>query len=209
VLTVLSGEWPPLLDGAEHADERWAEADLSGAQAEAVRLRRCHLERVVLDGARLPDLELADVVLESCSLANLFALRAHVARVELRGCRLTGMDLAELGGGDLVLRGCRADLVSLRFARLLRATFVDCALTGADLSGADLRGARFEGCDLSGAELSGARLDRASLLGCRLDGVRSPAALRGVRMRWADVVGLAGAFAAALGVEVLDDEDRP
>ncbi|HEX8106004.1 MAG TPA: pentapeptide repeat-containing protein [Solirubrobacteraceae bacterium] len=199
-----------LIDGARHAGERWADAtpDLAAGEAEGVRLEGCALERVDLTGARLPGLELRDCRLTGCSLANVLALRADLVRVELRGCRLTGLDLAEVAGGDVLLEGCRADLSSLRFAKLTRATFRDCLLARADLGGADLRGAAFEGCDLSGAELSGARLERATLVNCRLDGVRGIEALRGVRMAWPDVVGLAAAFAAQLGIELLDDEDR-
>ena len=84
--------------------------------------------------------------------------------------------------------------------------FRDCLLTGADLSGADLRGARFERCDLTEAELRGARLEGAVLDGCRLTGVRGAEALRGARMRWADILELAGAFAAALDIELIEDE---
>ena len=42
----------------------------------------------------------------------------------------------------------------------------------------------------------------------RLEGVRSIADLKGAAMPWSDIVGHAGAFAAALGIGVLStDED--
>ena len=47
------------------------------------------------------------------------------------------------------------------------------------------------------------------LRGCALDGVSGLERLRGAAMPWADVVGNAGAFAAALGIRVLgEDADR-
>jgi uncharacterized protein YjbI with pentapeptide repeats len=78
-------------------------------------------------------------------------------------------------------------------------------MTGADLAGADLRGARFERCDLTEVELRDARLEGAVFDGCRLADVRGATALRGARMRWEDVVGLAGAFAGELGIGLLED----
>ena len=43
-------------------------------------------------------------------------------------------------------------------------------LSGADLSGLDLRGARITGADLSGADLRGAKVDAAALVRCRIEG---------------------------------------
>ena len=83
--------------------------------------------------------------------------------------------------------------------------FRDCLLTGADLSGADLRGARFERCDLTEVELRDARLEGAVLDGCRLAGVRGALALRGTKMRWEDILELAGAFAGELGIELIEE----
>jgi uncharacterized protein YjbI with pentapeptide repeats len=62
----------------------------------------------------------------------------------------------------------------------------------------------FVNCDLSGADLGGARLRRCELRGCTIDGIRGIESLRGVGMRWDDVVAAAGTFAAALGVKELE-----
>jgi uncharacterized protein YjbI with pentapeptide repeats len=195
-----------LADGAHHRHERWAGAGLSGQAARDVELAQAELRRVDLDGARLHRLTLTDVRLIDCSLANLDALGADLQRVTLEGCRMTGVALPEARLEDVAITGCRADLANLRFARGRRVRFEDCSLAQADLSGADLRGARLVGCDLRGAELAGALMAGAVLDGCRLDGLRGVGGLRGARMRWADVVELAGAFAAELGIELIEDE---
>src|SRR5215211_5738285 len=155
------------------------------------------LERVELSGSRLPRWSLRDTRLRECSLANLEAPWSEWRAVELHGCRLTGLDLRDSDG--------RADLMSLRSARLEGAAFRDCLLAGADLSGADLRGARFERCNLAEVELREARLEGAVFDRCRLADVRGAMALRGTRMRWEDVVSLAGAFAGELGIELIED----
>jgi uncharacterized protein YjbI with pentapeptide repeats len=81
---------------------------------------------------------------------------------------------------------------------------VDSLKSGCDLqelAGEDLL---LEGCDLREADLSGARFTRTELRGCRLDGVRGLDRLRGVGMRWEDVLESAGAFAGHLGVRLID-----
>ncbi len=196
-----------LSDHARHADAHWREEDLSGVHAEGVELVDCVLERVELAGAELPRLALTGVRLTDCSLANAQVLRADLARVDLRGCRLTGLELPEASGRLVRFADCRADLASLRFARFEHTAFTRTSLAQADLSQADLRGASFVDCDLTGADLSGARLEGAHFDGCRLADLRGVGSLRGARMRWVDVIGLTGALAAEIGIELLDDED--
>jgi hypothetical protein len=55
--------------------------------------------------------------------------------------------------------------------------------------------------------LGQAQLLRVELHGCRLEGLRAIGDLKGAAMPWPDVVAHAGAFAQALGVRVLEDED--
>ena len=148
---------------------------------------------------------LKETRLRDVDLANAEAPYSEWRVVELRSCRLTGFDLRDSTGLHVLFDDCRADLMSLRSAKLEGAIFRDCVLTGADLSGADLRGARFERCDLTEVELREARLEGALLDGCRLTGVRGALSLRGTKMRWDDVVELAPAFAGALDIELLEE----
>jgi uncharacterized protein YjbI with pentapeptide repeats len=148
---------------------------------------------------------LKDALLRDVDLANAEAPYSEWRVVELRGCRLTGFDLRDSSVLHVLFADCRADLMSLRSARLEGAIFRDCVLTGADFSGADLRGARFERCDLTEVELREARLEGAVLDGCRLAGVRGALSLRGARMRWDDVVELAPSFAGALEIELIEE----
>ena len=52
------------------------------------------------------------------------------------------------------------------------------------------------------------RVDRCELRGCTLDGLTGAERLRGAAMPWADILGHAGLLAAALGIRVLDDDER-
>jgi uncharacterized protein YjbI with pentapeptide repeats len=87
--------------------------------------------------------------------------------------------------------------------------FEDCRLAQADFREALWRDVRFDACDLTEAELTGLRIAGAELHGCTLDGLVATERLRGAAMPWADVVGHASVFAAALGIRVLTDDSEP
>ncbi len=148
--------------------------------------------------------DLLDVVMEDTDWANTVQLRPSWRRVELRRVRLTGAQLAEATLIDVTFADCRIDLASFRFARLERVAFRDCRLEEAEFGGARLKDVVFERCDLRAADFSAVKGAQVDLLGCRLDGLRGVDALRGARMRWADVVENAALFAAALEIETVD-----
>ena len=150
--------------------------------------------------------DLTDAVVDGADWSNAHAVRAVLNRVELRTCRLTGSELAESSLTDVVLDGCRLDLAGLRFAQLERVVFRDCRLDEADLQGARLRDVLFERCELRGAVLAGVKVERVEIAGGDLTGLRGAESLRGVRMRWNDVLANAPLFAGALGIAILDED---
>jgi uncharacterized protein YjbI with pentapeptide repeats len=83
-------------------------------------------------------------------------------------------------------------------------TFEDCLLAQTDFLEAQLESVRFHGCELSGANFRGARLDSCEFRRSDLTGVQGVESLRGAAMEWPDIVELAGTWAAALGIEVLE-----
>jgi uncharacterized protein YjbI with pentapeptide repeats len=204
---------PPLLERARLAglahDQVIGEAELAGdalpdQHARGVSFDTVLLTAVDLSGSALEHLRVADAELRDCNLANVRARQARIANAVFGGCRMTGVDLGEAVVRDVTLRGCRIDLASFSAARMERVSFEECVLEQTDFLEARLDGVRFHACALAGADLRGARLDRCELRGNQMDGVQGVASLRGAAMEWGDIVGMAGAFAAALGVEVLD-----
>jgi uncharacterized protein YjbI with pentapeptide repeats len=193
-------------------DARVEGLELTGAAPPATVARGVTIElcrvRGALAGARLHGLHLHDAELAGADLANLDAREGALQRLTASGCRLTGANLAEAGLRDVALTDCRLDYAVLALARLDRVTFRGCDLREVALDEAILRDVRFERCDLSRASLAKARLTRVTLEGCRLDGVRALGDLRGAAMPWPDVVAHAGAFAAALGIAVLEDDEE-
>jgi uncharacterized protein YjbI with pentapeptide repeats len=160
-----------------------------------------------LGGARLAGLHLRDAEVHEADLANADLRGAGLNDVTVRGGRLTGVRLQEASLRDVTFVDCRADLLVLASARLQRVCFTGCDLREATFEDCALQDICFTACDLSGATFTRARLQRVELVGCTLDGVRSLADLRGAAMPWPDVVANAGALAAALGIEVLHEDE--
>lgn len=151
------------------------------------------------------DDEYLDARFEDVDWSTRRESRFSARRVEIHRARLTGAQFPEGTFIDATFADCRADLTSFRFAKLQRVVFRDCRLEEADFYGAQLEDVLFERCDLRLASIDGVKSTRVELRGCNLEGLQGGEALRGVRMPWDDVVGSGPVFAAALGVEILDD----
>jgi uncharacterized protein YjbI with pentapeptide repeats len=169
-------------------------------------VEEARLVDVDLTGARLRGLRLLDVVVERGSLANLLAHEGSARRIVVTGARLTGLQWTRGTISDAVFRDCRIDLATFAGTSFERVTFEGCLLAQAEFREALWRSVRFEHCDLTEADLTGLRLDGCELRSCTLDRVIALDRLRGAAMPWADIVGHAGEFAAALGIRLLDED---
>jgi uncharacterized protein YjbI with pentapeptide repeats len=191
---------------ATFTDIEVVQASLVDQHANGVTLGTVGLSSVDLSGSRLEHLSIADAALTGCSLANVQGRSARVTRALIEGSRLTGFVLSEAALTDVTFRGCRADLASFGFSHLVRVTFEDCLLAQTDFLDARLDAVRFLDCDLSRADFRGARLEGCEFRRCDLAGVEGAASLRGAAFEWPAIVAMAGTWAAALGIEVLDDD---
>ncbi len=178
---------PPELE--DHAE--WRELELGGDD---------------LSGGSARGIELTDVVLRNCNAANLTLLKGSLSRCAFTGCRMTGLALADCTLEDVRFTDCLIDLAAFGFTRFRRVIFTGCILRDADFSEARFESVRFHRCEMQSATFTGARFAKSEMRGCTLEGIRGIEGLKGVAMDWSDVVGLAGTFAAALGIEVLDED---
>lgn len=192
-------------DDAHCSEALVRELAAPGLRAAGVSVTGSCLEDADLSAAALHGLSLRDCELRRANLANVDARGGSLRRVVVEGGRLTGLTLAEGRLEDVTLRGCRADLCSFGRALLLRVVFEDCILRDCDFAETRLQSVRFERCDLSAADFGDARFTRCEVRDSRLEGVRAPARLSGVAMTLSDIVAASTTFAAALGVEVLDE----
>lgn len=193
------------IDDEDELEEVELRGDLSGAQARSIAIERSRLVGVRLTGADLPRLRLVDCVLEGCDLSGAFLEKGGWNRVALVDCRLSGTVLTSSSLRHVRWSRCRADDVVLRFTTSEQILFEECAMGGADLASASVTGGRILGSDLTSADVSQAKLPGLRLQGSTLDGVRGASALRGVVIASAQVVPVALAVFAGLGIEI-DDE---
>jgi uncharacterized protein YjbI with pentapeptide repeats len=190
-------------------DDRICELELIGAElsdqhASGVGFETVKLAGVDLSGSRLEHLSIVDGALHDCNLANVYSPRARLNRVVIERSRMTGIDLAQATLVDVAIRGCRVDLASFGSCRLERVTFDDCLLAQTDFLEARLDAVRFHDCELTRGDFRGARLRHCEFRRSDLADLQGIESLRGAAMQWPDIVAMAGAWAAALGVEVLD-----
>jgi uncharacterized protein YjbI with pentapeptide repeats len=179
-----------------------------GLRVEGVSFAEGRLVDPDLSGARLRGLRLDDLTIERGNLANLAAPELSLRRLVISGARLTGAQWTHGTIADTVFRDCRIDLATFAGTTFERTTFEDCLLAQTDFREALLRSVRFDRCDLTEADLTGVRIDRCELRGCTLDGLAGLERLRGAAMPWADVVGHAALIADALGIRILEEDER-
>ena len=187
---------PPRFDDADPGTALPAEI--------GVMIDELRLDGASLAGGRHRGLTIRDCELRACDLSTLSAREGRLLRAELTGCRATGLDWPEGSVRDVTFRDCQLDLASFRFSALQRVVFEDCVLREADFAETRCESVRFDACDLTGASFERATLRRCELRGCTLEAVQGIEGLRGAAMEWADIVALAPALAAALGIRVLD-----
>ena len=180
-------------------------AVLAGQRASGVTFTSCRLVDVQLAGSHLESLALTEVAVDRGDLSNVEARRAGLRVASLTGCRMTGIALTGATLRDVTIRSAQLDLASFAGARLTRVTFEDCVMRQADVMDAELESVRFHSCDMTEFDLRGAKLARCELRDCRLEGVRGADRLRGAAKPWSDIVGLAGVWAADLGIRTPDE----
>ncbi|MFT2018304.1 pentapeptide repeat-containing protein [Streptomyces sp. 796.1] len=189
-------------DGVEFADLDLRDQDGAGARFLDCALRRCALDETVLGNARFIDSVLDGVHGVGTDLAG-----AGLRDVELTDARLGG---AQAHGGAwerVVVRGGKIDYLNLRRATLKDVTFEDCVLVEADFGGAELERVSFAGCTVRRVDFTAARLADVDLRNvAELDVARGLDALSGATISPSQLLDLAPAFAAQLGIRVEQSE---
>jgi uncharacterized protein YjbI with pentapeptide repeats len=169
---------------------RFLESAVTDCVFSGTRMRRTRFNDLWASGTRFTAVALAesdwlDSALVGCSLAGVEAFGARLRRV--------------------VLRRCKLDSVNLRGAVLHDVVFQDCVLRDVDLGGAALDGVAFPGSRLQQVRLGRATLNRTDLRDAlSIDLADGYDSLRGAVISQVQLLDLAPAFAAALGITVKD-----
>ena len=128
--------------------------------------------------------------------------RSSWHEVTLDDCALAGCELYGTVLRGVTLRGCVLDAVNLRGATLQDVAFENCVLRDLDLGSATLTGLRFPACRVERLDLTNATLTEVDLRGAELDMARGLDRLAGAVVDAGQLMTLAPAMAAHLGLEV-------
>ncbi|WP_043265613.1 pentapeptide repeat-containing protein [Streptomyces sp. CT34] len=196
-------------DGAELEPEgdydglEFAGTDCSGQSARGARFMDCALRRCVLDEAVLSRARIIDSVLSGVRGVGTDLSQAMLRDVEVSDARLGGIQLHGSVLERVVVRGGKIDFLNLRKAKLRDVVFEGCVLVEADFGGAELERVTFDDCTLARVDFSAARMKDVDLRGAAaLDIARGIDSLAGAVISSAQLMDLAPAFAAQVGVRV-------
>ncbi|SEO97644.1 pentapeptide repeat-containing protein [Actinacidiphila rubida] len=169
---------------------RFLESAVTDCVFDDTDLRRSRFNDLWASGTRFTGVSLAetdwlDSSLTGCSLAGVEAFGAVLRRV--------------------VLRRCKLDSVNLRGAALHDVVFEDCVLRDVDFGEATLSGVTFPGSRLEQARFGRATATKVDLRGAvAIDLADGYDSLRGAVISSTQLLDLAPALAATLGIDVED-----
>jgi uncharacterized protein YjbI with pentapeptide repeats len=203
-LPALEPSGGPLADDAVLDGVELRGLDLSGQSGVDARLLEsavtdCVLDDVTLDGARIGDCLLTDVRSHTLS-----AVGSTWRDVALTGCRLGAVQLSGAELQRVRVTGGKVDYLNLRDARLTDVVLEGCVVGELDLVGATATRVTLDGCRVERLDVTRATLDRVDLRGADLSGLDGLAHLRGAVISGDQLLELAPALAAHLGVRVVD-----
>ena len=190
---------------------------------------RC--DGLAFDGLTLNDLRGENATFLECGFRGCAIEDGSLRRARLRSClledvRATALDASDSTWADVGVRGSRIGAlvapgaalarvtvehtqlgyVNLRGASLSQCQFVDCRIGELDLGSAEVSDVRFLRCEIAGLGVRGGTLREVDLSGARLSGVEGVGSLAGALVSEAQLVGLAPALAAHLGIRVQPPE---
>jgi uncharacterized protein YjbI with pentapeptide repeats len=191
-----------VLEGALLEDRTFARQEAAGGLFDSCRLVRVDLSETKLRRVRIIDSELEQIEADGADW-----LSSRIARTTIRNSRLLGIQLGGAHLREVTFESCRLDMASFRQIDGADLEFRDCRLLDAELNEARIRTSRFSGCDFQGADFTRAELHDVDLRGSRLGIARGHGDLRGAIIDTVQLIDLAPALAAEIGITVEDRGD--
>jgi uncharacterized protein YjbI with pentapeptide repeats len=176
--------------------------ELTDVSAPGARFLDCRLTSSVINGGDLEGSTWRGGGLSGVRFVGTHLARSVWHRIELDSCALSGVELFGANWRRLVIRGGMLQGVNLRQARLEDVVFEDCVLRDVDFGAAKLERVRFPGCRIERVDLTAMTARRVDLRGAQITIARGLDRLRGVTIDHAQLMDLAPAMAAQLGLEV-------
>lgn len=194
----------PLQPRDDHDDTLFDSADLSDRVADGASFLGCRLAGCRADGLRARRARFVDTELRGLQAATLDLAESTWRDCILADCRLGAVTASRAQLSRVRVRGGKVDFVNLRGARLLDVVFESCVLGELDAGDAELVNVSFVDARLDVLRLSGSTADRLDLRGARLSALHGLDNLRGTVVTTSQLLDLAPALAAHLGITVAD-----
>jgi uncharacterized protein YjbI with pentapeptide repeats len=192
----------PLEPEGDHELLELTDVDLGAQDGRQSRLDECSFLRAGLDGVRLDAAHLIDSRFEACHAGELFLVGASLTRVTFEGCRLGAVQAYDAELAHVTVRGGKLDYLNLRGARLREVLLEDCVLGDLDLGSAEVRRLTVRRCRIGRLDVTRASLTDTDLRGAELRAVDGLAGLAGATISEEQLVELAPALAAHVGLTV-------
>ncbi|MEU9186870.1 pentapeptide repeat-containing protein [Streptomyces sp. NPDC048484] len=183
---------------------RFSDVDFVGQDGGGARFMDCALTGCAVDETRLHHARVLDSVLTGLRGVGTDLGSATLRDVEVVDARLGGVQLHGAVLERVVFRGGKIDYLNLREARIRDVVFEGCVLVEPDFGGARLERVEFVDCVLKQADFSGVSLTDVDLRrAAEVDFARGVDRLAGAVISPAQLLDLAGVFAAEVGVRVV------
>ncbi len=185
------------------------QGDYSDAQLEGLVVEDSQIVHSSFIAADLSRLRLVDVLVEGSDLSGADMEEASFTRVTFKGCRMSGALLPRSHMRDVTFEEVRLDDVNFRMSEGRRILFDHVNLERAEFYSAHLTTTCFFDCDLNAADLSQAELPGARFHGSGLSQIKGGEYLRDIVIDSSQLLPLATRVFAGLNIRVEDDRDAP
>jgi uncharacterized protein YjbI with pentapeptide repeats len=183
---------------------RFEGTDFTAARAGGFGFLECSLVDVCVDDAHLESSRWSECEWDRVHGVGISLHGASLVETTLDGCRLGAVSAWSSTWRDVTVQGGKIDFLNLRGARLKDVTFLDCVVVELDLQEATVDGLTFEGCTLVEPSFGRGSYKRLDLSGATLRAPHGLAGLKGATLSRPQVIDLADALAAELGIVIAD-----
>ncbi len=182
-------------DIGEISEQIFKKTTLTGEIFEHFNLETVVFDGCVFDSVSLVSVNLTDVIFRNCDLSNLDLMGAVIHRVRFENCKLIGVNFSDATLRNCVFDDCYADYVAFRYANLKWVSFDSGAYTNSDFSGAQLVDTYLERLDLNKAQFLNCALSGIDISSCIFESITAmPQDLKGVSIDYSHAPALMPLF---------------
>jgi uncharacterized protein YjbI with pentapeptide repeats len=188
--------------GRDYDSLLFADLDFTGQEAADARFLGCRFERCCVEGLSLRRARLIDCFLVDLHGASFDAADSVWRDCQMNGGRVGALALAGTSWTSVRVSGARFGFLNLAEARIGDSLLEACVVGSLDLRAAQVRSLALADCAVEELNVTEAALSRLDLSGARLKGLVGVENLKGAIISQQQLLDLAPALAAQIGIVV-------